>query len=162
MSCSSNSCNQMGYWSSKNAAQGSLYLKTNSLYQEEIPFCNQMFKVVLKSPDLGGKKQACGTVKLLLKTATDYTEAYLLDDADNVFKEREEQTLLFALPTAIHGDIEEAFIFYERNYNFWFNEKDWYFESLKIFSADLQKEYNLCSGYNVELSNGKMNEYTIC
>lgn len=152
----------MGYWSSKGAAKGSLYLKTNSLYEENKSFCNQNFKIILKSPDLGGSKQACGVFKLILKTATDYTEAEILDNADTTFVERSEETLLFSLADHINGDIEEAFIFYERNYNWLYNEKEWHFESLKIFSADTQKEYKLCSGYSIDTSDGELNEYTRC
>lgn len=135
----------MGYWASRSLQGKSLYLNSNSVFQTEKPVCKQQYRMVLKSPAMGGEgKQAKGVFTIQFKSKHRTTEPEIFDNSDIVFIEGKMEQILFSADQELSEEIESAFITYKRNFNFLWNEKEWFFDYVKIYSAVTKKEVTLC------------------
>ena len=131
---SANSCNRMGYYSSPNNDQGSLYLNTQDPLKS--PMCLQNYVLTLYSSYMNNLQGARGKFTVSFKTAKETSSVEIIDSGDTVILQNSIEKRLISLKKPIDStsSIISATVSYTRTPNIlinWLFSTKWGFKYLK-------------------------------
>lgn len=145
LSCSIFGCNQMGFWSTKQNDQGSLYLNTQDA--DKYPYCEHFYRVTLNSNSLSGQVQAKGVFKITFNGEKGSSSSLVLDNNENTFKPGSSEKRLVPSSKYIGESITGATLSYTKAQNLligWVYQNDWSFKNIEVLYGNSQNYVTLC------------------
>ena len=165
LKCSSNGCNNMGYWASKAKDLGSLYLHTKPTPpSNKAPFCKQSYRVNLKSNSLTSMLQTRGTFGLSLKSSQKSTEEIIVENSENTFKKADEIIRMVSFETPIENTIDTIIVSFKKTtviVSGWLYDNQWSFSIIELVSGDQQTTTRFCPILSF-ITSGSTGEFKKC
>jgi pimeloyl-ACP methyl ester carboxylesterase len=147
LQCSQKGCNRMGYWASPRKELGKLFVNTQSLTKNS--YCEQFFKVTMKSSDSFSIRQARGRFTIYFKTSNETSGSKLFGDSEVAFDVGMSKTRMITLdePIDTKYPIESVFVTYKRVENIFlglFYTDQWSFEYVEVLNGETQQKIRYC------------------
>lgn len=161
LKCSQAGCNSMGYSSSPLRDNGTLYLITQSSFNN---LCKQNYLITLYSHDLSLLKKTKGKFTISFKTSKETSSSSSIDDENVVFQPDLITTKLISLNEPLSFSIESAFVSFTKTNNFfdsWFYDSGWSFRNISIFNGETQSQLWLCP-LELIIESGQTVEFIPC
>jgi len=146
LKCTSSGCNQMGYWASKSADNGKLYLNTRGVNHTD-SYCLEHYKIKLLSNNQEGQSKARGKFKVFWKIKDYVSPTFLMKDDTITLKTNEETNMMATIKKSAAGEIEEVFVSYKRTSNYfkkYFYDQYWSFKYVEVLEGSTQKSVKFC------------------
>jgi hypothetical protein len=137
----------MGYWASPHKEFGKLFVNTQSLTKSD--YCEQFYKVTMKSSDSFSLRPARGQFAIYFKTTTERSPSKLFGDSEITFDVGMSKTRMITLdePIDTKYPIESVYVKYKRVEKFFlglFYADQWGFEYVEVFNGETQQRIRYC------------------